>query len=498
MAAKRDLCYLSIIVARSVQRVAIQESPLADIGEGSLNRNHGEHKDRMDNRKPDHEGGPHTGVILDSIADGVFTVDRERNVTSFNRAAEAITGVSRKQAIGQKCSVVFRADICQSNCPLCKTMEGGREWINLRVNILSHKGKPIPISISTAALRNRNGEIVGGVETFRDLSDVEILRNEVRGRYTFASIVSKNHEMRQIIDVLPDIAASDSTVLIEGPSGSGKELLARAIHDLSLRRKGKMVCVNCGALPDTLLESELFGYMAGAFTDAKKNKLGRFALAQGGTLFLDEIGDVSAALQVKLLRVLEEKEFEPLGATAPVKANARIVSATNRNLSDLVARGVFREDLYYRLKVVRIALPPLSRRREDIPLLADHFIARFAALKGKPIERIDDEALAILMRHDFAGNIRELANIIEYAFVLCRGNSIELRHLPQDLFEKTLPVPAVPEVSCAKNPLQEAEYRAITEALRRHNGNRRKTASDLGINKTTLWRKMKKLGITFP
>jgi len=338
--------------------------------------------------------------------------------------------------------------------------------------------------------------IVGGVETFRDLSIIEMLRKEIQSRYTFEGIISKNHEIHSILEILPDIATSGSTVLIEGPSGSGKELFARAIHNLS-ERKGKYVALNCAAMPDTLLESELFGYMKGAFTEAKKDKPGRFALAEGGTLFLDEIGDISTALQLKLLRVLQEKEYDPLGATATVKADVRIVASTNRTLSEVVARGSFREDLFYRLNVVRLSLPPLSRRREDLPLLVEHFIQKFNAIKGKDVEGISEDALDILLRYDFPGNVRELENFIEYAFVLCHGSVIEAQHLPRELLDGA-PKNGDEGTKPTSKPLNQAEAITIMRALRQHGGNRRMTAAHLGINKTTLWRKMKKYGITYP
>jgi len=438
----------------------------------------------------------HTDIILDSIADGVFTVDRDWNILSFNRAAEKITGVQRDQAIGQKCFDVFRADICQTACAVRRTIASGKELINVPITILNSEGRKIPISISTAVLYDQNNHIIGGVETFRDLSMVEILRKEIYNQYTSADIISKNHEIQKIRDILPDIAVSESTVLIEGPSGTGKELFARAIHNLSSRKKRKYIVVNCGALPDTLLESELFGYIKGAFTDAKKDKPGRFALAEGGTLFLDEIGDISTALQVKLLRVLQEKEYEPLGATTTLKANVRIIAATNKNLLELVRRGSFREDLYYRLNVVKITLPPLSLRREDIPLLVEHFIRKFNANKGKDISNISQSALSLLMRHTFPGNVRELENIIEHAFVLCRESQIEEEHLPKEIHEVVSRQSKEPEIKSLESPLAQAEAAKIIEILRRHAGNRRKTSAELGINKTTLWRKIKKYGIT--
>ena len=436
-------------------------------------------------------------IILDSIADGVFTIDSDGRITSFNRAAEEITGRPRSQAIGQKCFDVFQANICQTACALRETMESGQRVIDRRINILNSRGERVPVSISTSVLLDEQGVAVGGVETFRDLSMIERLRKEICDRYTFQDIISKNHQMRRVLEILPDIAASDCTVLIEGPTGSGKELVARAIHNLSRRAKRRFVAVNCGALPDTLLESELFGYKKGAFTDAKTDKPGRFALAEKGTLFLDEIADVSKALQVKLLRVLQEREYEPLGATASVKADVRVIAATNKPLAEQLARGAIREDLYYRLNVVRIALPSLAERREDIPLLVNHFIALFNAEQGRRVDGISEEALAVIMRHSFPGNVRELRNIIEHAMVLCRGERIEVQCLPAEL-RRGVACETPPPLAAARGPLESAEAASILSTLREHGGHRARTAAALGIDTSTLWRKMKKFGITYP
>jgi len=447
------------------------------------------------------------GTILDSIADGVFTVDRENRVTSFNRSAERITGFSRQDALGQYCFDIFRASICQSDCALRHTLETGEQVVNQAANIITKEGRQVPISISTAVLRDETGEVIGGVETFRDLSALEVLRKELAQRYSFEDIVSKNHKMLEIFRILPDLAESDCTVLIQGPSGSGKELLARAIHNLSRRREGPYVAVNCGALPETLLESELFGYVKGAFTGADRDKPGRFALAEGGTLLLDEVGDLAQALQIKLLRVLEEKAYEPLGATASVQADVRVLAATHRDLARSVEQGAFRQDLYFRLNVVRLELPPLSDRREDIPLLVDHFVRSLSLRTGKAITGVSEQALEVLLRHDFPGNVRELENIIEHAFVLCRGGLVDLEHLPTELRQQRIPesqlTPAGPWASpisapgaAASTSLSELEREAIVAAIRKHGGRRSLAAKQLGIHRTTLWRKMKLYGLS--
>ncbi len=430
-------------------------------------------------------------MILDSIADGVFTVDRGFVITSFNLAAERITGVPLNEAIGRPCCEVFRAEICEGDCALKNTIRTGKPVVNRAVFILRANGQRVPISVSTSMLKDAKGNLVGGVETFRDLTLVETLRKEVRKSYSFEDIISRNPRMREIFSILPDVATSDSTILIEGESGTGKELLARAIHNLSHRSRKPLIVVNCGAIPDNLLESELFGYKAGAFTDAKRDKPGRFALAEGGTIFLDEIGEISPALQVRLLRVIQNKVFEPLGGTQPITADIRILAATNKVLKALVDDGQFREDLYYRIQVFRLSLPPLRERKEDASVLAQHFVDRFNLLKGRDIGGLSQEALGAFMQYDWPGNIRELENAIEHAFVLCRGGLIELRHLPEPLRSFAEPSQGF----TTGLTLAEMEARVIMEALSRNNGKKTAAARELGINKTTLWRKMKRLGL---
>src|SRR5579875_62503 len=431
---------------------------------------------------------PCSDPILDSINEGVFTVDPDWRITAFNRAAEQITGVPRQDAIGRVCCEVFRASISEGSCALRRTFSSGKPVVSATANIIDANGKRIPIRISTAFLRDQDGKVIGGVETFQDPSHVEQLRKELEARYHFEDIVGRSPAMRNLFDIVPQIAASQSTVLIEGESGTGKELFARALHNLSPRSKKGFVAVNCAALPDTLLESELFGYKAGAFTDARRDKPGRFVLADGGTLFLDEIGDVSPAMQVRLLRVLQERSVEPLGATEPVKVNVRVIAATNKDLAQLVREGRFRDDLFYRIRVIHLKIPALRERREDIPLLIDHLIAKFNRLQGKDIAGVSQEVLVRLMDHNYPGNVRELENILEQAFVLCRGGLIELQHLPAEL----RPAAAVPSPAGAMN-LRLAEQHLIKTALQRNHGNRRRTAQELGIDPSTLYRKMKAL-----
>ncbi len=437
-------------------------------------------------------------LILDSIADGVFTVDRNWRITSFNFAAEVITGWDREDAIGSFCSDIFHSSICGKNCAVAEALYTGAPVTNRSIKIVDIDGKAKPISISAAPLLDIVGNVIGGVETFRDLTIEETLRKQLMQRFTFDEIISKSPVMQRYFDILPDIAASDSTVLILGESGTGKGILADAVVNASRRRDKPFVSVNCGAIPETLLESELFGYRSGAFTDARKDREGRFSAADGGTIFLDEIGDIPHSLQVKLLRVLEEHVYEPLGSNESIKVDIRVIAATNRDLKDLVNKGMFRDDLYYRLNVVNILLPPLRDRKEDIPLLIEHFIDKFRAEKQKDINGISDPVLARLMQHSFPGNIRELENIIEYAFILCPGGMIQEHHLPDTfqaedgavLFDKEAPVSGM--------SLEQIEKEAIHNALQRNKWKKMITCRELGISKDTLRRKIERYELENP
>ncbi len=435
-----------------------------------------------------------TKIILDSIADGVFTVDKSFNITSFNCAAAKITGINSEEAIGRKCFNIFHANICQTSCALRETLTTGKDFIDVPVKILNYEGDVIPISISTALLKDENGNIIGGVETFRDLSAFEALKKEISRNYSIEDIISKNHEIQLIFEVLPQMSGSDSTVLIQGESGTGKELFAKAIHNLSKRKESPFIAVNCGALPENLLESELFGYKRGAFTDAKKDKPGRFALAEGGTIFLDEISDLPTLLQAKLLRVLQEREYEPLGAITTLKADVRIIAATNRDLLDMVRQKTFREDLFYRLNILKIELPPLRKRKEDIVLLVNHFIKKLNLKTGKKVLFVSEDVIRLLMSYDFPGNIRELGNIIEHAFVMCREDRMNVEDMPKE-FRESLMVTSQTNLPILHTRFQESEGKTIKEALQNNLGKRSATAKELGIHPSTLWRKMKRLGL---
>ena len=430
-------------------------------------------------------------AVIHSVSDGVFTVDRKWRITCFNRAAEEITGIPRSEALGQRCNEVLKSNICKDACVIQYTIETGRPVVNLTVYLTDKQGLQIPVSVSTALFRNKKGELIGGVETFRDLRHVEELRKKIEKSYSYEDIITKNKKIKQIFDILPTIAVNESSVLIAGETGTGKELFARAIHNLSGRGNKPFVVINCGGFPETLIESELFGYEAGAFTGATKAKPGRFALAEGGTLFVDEVGDLPLLLQVKLLRVLQDRTYEPLGSVRSLKSDVRIVAATHRSLEAMVAEETFRQDLYYRINVIKLKIPPLRERMEDMPLLVNHFIGRFSALHDKNISGISPDALNILMSYDYSGNVRELENIIEHGCVLCPGSLIRAKDLPDWLR------PPSKEISVASS-LEEVEKQFIISVLTKNNWNRLAAARELKIHKTTLFRKIKKLNIYPP
>lgn len=430
-------------------------------------------------------------LILDVLEAGVFTIDEHGVITSFNQAAERITGFKEVEVLGMQCSAVFRTNLCETMCPLRTSISTGRAVRKREVHVKGKDGRPIPISVSTAPLATEDGRMLGGVEVVRDLSQIVDLKRRLTDEYHVEDIIGKSPAMRRLFDLLPLLANSDSNVMITGASGTGKELVARTIHQLGQRSKKKFVPINCAAIPETLLESELFGYKKGAFTDARRDKPGRVAAAEGGTLFLDEVGDLPGVMQVKVLRFLQDRVYEPLGSNERVTANVRVLAATNQPLDELVRNGAFREDLYYRLNVVQLEIPPLAERVEDIPLLVNHYVGVFRNNTGKPIEGLSDAAMAILVAHPFPGNVRELENIIERAFILCQGGRIEVDHLPPDIIRGT----GVSRTTTTSSTMDAAKVESIRNALERHSGNRTRAAADLGVHRSTLLRMMKRYGI---
>jgi len=432
--------------------------------------------------------------ILDSLQIGIFTTTRGGHITFFNKRAETITGFDRKDILGKPCSVILGGSRANGKKLLDQSVRDGRPRSANKLLVKKKTGEGIPVEANYMALKNDRGAIIGGLATIQDLSLIDRLNREIRNRYTYGDMVGKSPAMQKIFEVVSVAAPTDATLLIEGPTGTGKDLLARIAHNSSKRGNRAFVKVNCAALPEGLLESEMFGYVKGAFTGADRDKPGRFQEAEGGTIFLDEIGDLPLAIQAKLLRVLEDREFYPLGSRKTTKVDVRIIAATNQDLEDLVAEKKFREDLFYRLNVIQVQLPPLKERRGDIPLLIEHLLNKLSALGGRNTPGISEEALERLLNYDYPGNIRELENILEHALIICQQDIIESRHLPLSLHEKApQPEPSDSGISSdLRDSMEEEEKRRIYEVLRSHNWNRSRAARELNIDRTTLWRKMKK------
>jgi len=430
-------------------------------------------------------------LIVDVLDQGVFTVDENTRISSFNKAAESITGYAAEDVLGETCSSVFRTDLCGSVCPLRHSIVSRDPVRDRHVYIRARDGRSVPISVSTSPMVTSDGELVGGVEVFRDLSKIVDLERRLEGRYQLQDIVGKGPAMTRLFELIRLVADSESTALITGASGTGKELVARTVHGLSPRADGPFVAVNCAAIPEALLESELFGHVRGAFTGAEKARKGRIEAARGGTLFLDEIGDLPLSMQVKVLRFIQEREYSPVGADETKKSDLRLLAATHRNLGELVLQGRFREDLLFRLDVVEVRVPSLSERVEDIPLLINHLVRRFRGQTNKPIEGLTEAALTCLMNYTFPGNVRELENVIERAFVLCTEPRIDLQHLPE--YTRSCAVPPATDPRSADSSTRRATE--IRAALAAHNGNRTAAAKSLGMHRVTLHRWIRKLSI---
>ncbi len=446
--------------------------------------------------------------VLDEIPLGVIVLDRERRVVLLNRTIEGLTGFERLQAGGIPCSYIMRSNICLERCPVCD-MKDGAEPISMEGNIINRDRQKIPVRITVAPIKDLLGTVTGFIETVEDIRVLRELDGKIGNAYGFGHLIGRSPQMERIFQILPVIAQSDSSVLITGETGTGKDFVAEAIHQSSGRAKQPFIKVNCGALPETLLESELFGHQKGAFTGAVENKPGRFRLAHNGTLYLTEIGDLPLSLQVKLLTFLDDKIVHPLGSAKGYPCNVRVIAATHRHLEQMVRDGRFREDLLFRLNVVRLHLPPLRDRGDDIRLLLDHFLQSFISKLKKSIKGFSSKALRRLLDYAYPGNVRELRNIVEYASNICQEDLIQLKYLPAYLtepaqWEQKKETERVDSPALLKDAREDGgqeldwaamERRMIMEAMVKAKGRRSKAAELLGWGRSTLWRKMKQYGL---
>ena len=424
--------------------------------------------------------------ILDSIGEGLLTVDKNFKINFFNRAAEQITGYKREEVLNQFCKYVFRCELCESKCPIGLILESGNPLYDFRSNIEIKDGSRKPIKLNAAILKSDSDEPVGGVISFRDLSEIDSIKKDISSSGNFLGIVGHGKAMQDIFKLLQEIADSDATVLVQGESGTGKEMVANAIQATSKRKGKPFVKVNCAVFPETLLASELFGHIKGAFTDAVKDRMGRFELANEGTIFLDEIAELPLLTQVQLLRVLQEGTFERVGESIPRKSDVRIIAATNLKIIEALKNGKLREDLYYRLNVIPIVIPPLRERREDIPHLVSSFIKEYSKVYNKVIIDIDDAALEVLMNYFWPGNVRELENVIEFMVVRVKDEILKLQNLPSGI-KSTLNQDKPVEEFKRDNPSE------LILLLEKHKWNKTRVAEELGIGRTTLWRMLKNI-----
>jgi PAS domain S-box-containing protein len=442
-------------------------------------------------------------TVVDSIQDGVMIVDPDGMIVSVNRAFEAITGYPRQEILGKSCTTL-NCSSCEiareeNSCHWCVMFRKGN-LSRQRCSLSRRDGRTVTILKNASVIKDSEGNVTGAVETMTDITDlvsketqIESFRRELRAEDRFHGMIGVSAAMRRVFDLIANAAQSDAPVIIYGESGTGKELVARAIHEAGSRSQKPFVKVNCAALNESLLESELFGHVKGAFTGAIREREGRFEAAHGGNIFLDEIGDLPLATQVKLLRVLEEKVVERVGDNRPIRVDVRIISATNRNLAQLIETGSFREDFFYRINVIPIWMPALRERREDIPLLAESFFRRVQMKSGKPIQAIGQAALDALMNYHWPGNVRELRSCFEYAVVACTGPFIEPEHLPAQMQTAR---PALPEPSAIVASLEELKKQRLVKALRESGGNQSDAARRLGISRTSVWNQMKRFGLS--
>jgi len=445
--------------------------------------------------------------ILRSMSDAIVTIDAEERITSMNAAAEALTGLPEAEALGKRCGEVIRNDVWSTRSPLKDVLERGETVVHFNVALENRAGTRIPVSICASLLKNEAGEMIGVILSIRDIrpvlglldalhrSEEEIARQEGRlrtlqRRERLGEMIGRSAKMQEVFNLIQVVAKSDVTVLIQGESGTGKALLASTIHGLSHRKEGPFITVSCATLPESLLESELFGHVKGAFTGAIKDKLGRFELADKGTIFLDEVGEISPSIQVKLLRVLQERQFERVGGSRTLSVDVRVIAATNRDLPRAVQEGRFREDLFYRLHVVPITVPPLRERKEDIPPLVNHTFQKLAAKMQSESLGVSSEAMDVLMVHDWPGNVRELENALQFALVRTGGDTISPQSLPSWIARgsERAERPGKPLTKI----VEEREREEIVRRLVQSQGKLSDVAKALGIARTTLWRKRKR------
>jgi PAS domain S-box-containing protein len=431
--------------------------------------------------------------ILDSIGEGVFTVDKNFRINYFNRAAENITGYNRDEVVGKFCKHIFKSELCYADCPIALVLKSNRNIYDYESRIYTKRGNSVPIKLNSAVLYNENDEPTGGIISFRDTSELEIYRKNIERETNYHGVIGHSKEMKDIFELIEEIVESDATVFIRGDSGTGKEMLANAIQKTSSRRDKPFIKINCSVFPPTLLASELFGHVKGAFTDAVKDRPGRFELADRGTLFLDEVAEMPLNMQLQLLRVLQEGTFERVGESITRKVDVRVVAATNINIEQALQEGKFREDLFYRLNVIPIEIPPLRERMDDLIPLVNHFLKKFSVIYKKEITEIGDKALETMLQYSWPGNIRELENVLEFAFVrTSQGNVIDHSKLPGKIKNNSQNGLKISENS---SDLLDNERFKLVHLLETHHWNKTIVAQKLGIGRTTLWRKLKQLGI---
>lgn len=434
-----------------------------------------------------------TEAILDSLGEGLFTVDKEFKINSFNRAAEKILGLRKTDIIGDYCKNVLKSKRCFNDCPLGKVLESGQNVYDIESQLLDSKGKKIPVKINATVLKDIDDRPIGGVVSFRDMSYLEKIQKNLMISSNFYGVIGQHKTMQEIYQLIEEVAESASNVFIVGASGTGKEIIANAIQKTSRRKDKAFIKINCSVFPPQILASELFGHVKGSFTDAVKDRIGRFEAADKGTIFLDEVAEMPIQMQVQLLRVLQEGTFERVGESITRRVDVRVIAATNQDIQKELSAGNFREDLFYRLNVIPITVPSLRERISDIPHLVQHFINKFSLISGKKIQETNDEAMDVLLSYDWPGNVRELENAIEYAFARTKDNIIHTSKLPPHI---RIEVSNTGRTSIKKeHAIQTDEYLKVKNVLEKFRWNRSKAADELGIGRTTLWRKMKSLGL---